>query len=203
MDEREEWARGRVISFLCLLLIYSDAPRLSASGANKFLEPPRRLDTPSPVRVFPASPRRRAHLLTLFPRSDEIFRPHWTARRRHADRCNGTEKKQPVNVTRDRTRGFCVLDQIVTITVRTLRSEEFHFNHNTTTDHFNLHKLIARRDAWIINFCLVQCCYEKNYLDSKKPKLIFIILNWASQKRKIKSKIKRERESGLNRYIFG
>lgn len=43
----EERVRGRVISFLCLLLIYSDAPRLSASGANKFLEPPRQLDTPS------------------------------------------------------------------------------------------------------------------------------------------------------------
>lgn len=53
--------RGWVISFLCLLLIYSDAPRLSASGANKFLESPRQLDTPSlslsliPA-LFPASP---------------------------------------------------------------------------------------------------------------------------------------------------
>lgn len=52
----EERVRGRVISFLCLLLIYSDAPRLSASGANKFLEPPRQLGTPFaslPTYFFP------------------------------------------------------------------------------------------------------------------------------------------------------
>lgn len=62
-NERDEgWMRkgceGGVISFLCLLLIYSDAPRLSASGANKFLEPPRQLDTPSPSLpvLFPALP---------------------------------------------------------------------------------------------------------------------------------------------------
>lgn len=82
-DEREGRARGRVISFLCLLLIYSDAPRLSASGANKFLEPPWQLDTlPSP-HFFPRHPFSHA---ALFPRaicrSDEIFRPHRTARRR-------------------------------------------------------------------------------------------------------------------------
>lgn len=59
----EERVRGRVISFLCLLLIYSDAPRLSASGANKFLEPPRQLDTPLPAFFFPTS----NSLSTLFP----------------------------------------------------------------------------------------------------------------------------------------
>lgn len=51
-DEREGRVRGRVISFLCLLLIYSDAPRLSASGANKFLEPPWQLDTLPSSRTF-------------------------------------------------------------------------------------------------------------------------------------------------------
>lgn len=130
-DEREGRVRGRVISFLCLLLIYSDAPRLSASGTNKFLEPPWQLDTlPSPY-FFPHSPLGRpSHgpSTTLFPRSvhrsDEILRPHRTASRwRRAVRSSsGSEKKRPVNVTRDRTPGFCVLDQIVTITVCTLRN---------------------------------------------------------------------------------
>lgn len=130
-DDREGRVRGRVISFLCLLLIYSDAPRLSASGANKFLEPPWQLDTlPSP-HFFPHSPPRSPRppcpSTTLFPcsihRSDEIFRPHRTASRwRRAVRCSSSEKKRPVNVTRDRTPGFCVLDQIVTITVCTLRN---------------------------------------------------------------------------------
>lgn len=75
--ERGAGAGGRVISFLCLLLIYSDAPRLSASGANKFLEPPRQLNTPA---LFPAPsspsppPPPTFPLLTLFPPCDPLQR---------------------------------------------------------------------------------------------------------------------------------
>lgn len=123
-DEREGRTRGRVISFLCLLLIYSDAPRLSASGANKFLEPPWQLDTLPSLHFFPRRPPppsgpfspARSAAATRY--SGRIEQPAGAA----AARCSSSEKKRPVNVTRDRTPGFCVLDQIVAITVCTLRN---------------------------------------------------------------------------------
>lgn len=103
-DGTEERVRGRVISFLCLLLIYSDAPRLSASGANKFLEPPRQLDTLhpplSPCTFSPHAPRFRCPSCPPFSppplaihRSDEIFRPHRTVCRRRGARCSGHGEK--------------------------------------------------------------------------------------------------------------
>lgn len=97
-DEREGRVRGRVISFLCLLLIYSDAPRLSASGANKFLEPPWQLDTlPSPRTFSPGLPSPPWSSLrgTFSPRDPPQRRDIPAAsnspvRRRRAARCNSS-----------------------------------------------------------------------------------------------------------------
>lgn len=123
----EERVRGRVISFLCLLLIYSDAPRLSASGANKFLEPPRQLDTLhpplslslSPCTFSPHAPRFRCPSCPPFsPPSRSTAATRYSGRIEQsvgaaAPVVAGSEKKRPINVTHDRTRGFCIFDQIV------------------------------------------------------------------------------------------
>jgi hypothetical protein len=124
--EREGWTRvrGQVISFLCLLLIYSDAPRLSASSANKFLEPSRQLRTLSSFFLA------RAHIVTYT--SPGAFLPSSFCTIHRSDEISRPPIEQPVVDVRTRTgRGLqtcrttaCVdfaIDQIVAIIARVLQ----------------------------------------------------------------------------------
>jgi len=134
-DQREGWTRvrGQVISFLCLLLIYSDASRLSASNANKFLEPSRQLRTLSRT-VFSPHVRTSSHTHTHTPLFYPLLSARSTAATRYRDRLSNSLssmwrlRESGLQTCRVTARGDFAIDPIIVIIIARVLQRTFDSN---------------------------------------------------------------------------